>query len=277
MLPHMTLKMRFRGVAALVGAIAVVVAMTVHSPRERSASVGVESPRAQTSSVAQVPQVPTERTSQPPAERAAPPREQQRALGEPAAQATPRPPAAPVSGRRIVQQVDWAGIRRGSPIPREMPARESDDPEDAGFARQWAERALAGNPAATFIYRGQALQADALRLALPIVSESKRPDDTWAYGVEYELRTRLQKTLGQTGPAPLRVFCNAHGCLCYFEGITTSHPLQVAANIMNEPWARDFGIEPLAQFVTNGGGTGPQGYWWQMVIVTRPRSEQPRK
>ncbi len=158
-----------------------------------------------------------------------------------------------------------------------MPAQESDDPEDAGFARQWAERALAGKPAVTFIHQGQTLEGDALRLALPIVSESKRPDDTWAYGVEYELRTRLQKALGQTGPAPLRVFCNAHGCLCYFEGITTSHPLQVAANIMDEPWARDFGIEPLAQFVTNGGGTGPQENWWQMMIVTRPQAKQPRK
>lgn len=158
-----------------------------------------------------------------------------------------------------------------------MPAQESDHPEDAGFAPQWAERALAGNPAATFIYRGQSLQADALRLALPIVSESKRPNDTWAYGVEYELRTRLQKALGQASPAPLRVFCNAHGCLCYFEGITASDPLHVAASIMHEPWARDFGIEPLSQFVTNGGGTGPREYWWEMMILTRPQAQQPRK
>jgi hypothetical protein len=112
-------------------------------------------------------------------------------------------------------------------------------------------------------------------MVLPIVNENKRSEDTWAHGVEYELRSRLQDRLGESGSAPLRVFCNAYGCLGYFEGITERQPLVVAARIMDEPWARDFGITPLSLFMTNGGGAGPPEQRWQLMIVTRPRPEHP--
>jgi hypothetical protein len=284
MATRLTLTMRPLGAIAVVAAIAAIVALTLRVPREHSTDVDAgdridsqsRSAAADASTEAQnsgAMQGPAERASSLPAEHGDAPREKQVSGAAPLQPNRSSP--APVSGRLIVQQVDWTRLKRGSPIPREMPAQESDHPEDAGFARQWADRALAGSPAVTFIHKGESLQAGALQLALPIVGESKRPDDTWAYGVEHELRTRLTKALGDTGPAPLRIFCNAHGCLCYFEGITTRHPLQLAASIMDEPWARDFGIEPLSQFVTNGGGTGPRENWWELMIVTRARPEHP--
>ena len=45
-----------------------------------------------------------------------------------------------LSGAEAVQRIDWTALSIGSPIPDLMPAAESEDPTEAGFAGQWVER-----------------------------------------------------------------------------------------------------------------------------------------
>lgn len=176
---------------------------------------------------------------------------------------------ARLSPEQVVQSIDWESMRRFSPIPRAMPAGESDDPLEAGFAPQWIERALVGWIVESRLSDGRKSRVLAAPMALQIASEKKNPDDTWAYGVEYELRRVIQDELGGNFPITPRVFCNAHGCLCYFEGMTERRPLgRVTRALTSEPWAKDFGIDPLSIYWMNGG-SGPKELHWQLVIVAR--------
>ena len=105
----------------------------------------------------------------------------------------------------IVREIDWNAIGPGSPIPDQIPAGESADPLEAGFARQWLERVeYPGFP--DFAWR---------QLALAIASGHRTPDDHWAAQMEKELRGIVHDKV-QTG-RNLRVFCNSFGCLCYVE------------------------------------------------------------
>ena len=102
---------------------------------------------------------------------------------------------APRSGAEAVRIIDWNALGPGSPIPGVMPIADSDDPLEAGFARQWLERALdPGRPPLG-------------GLALEIVSKRRTPGDPWAYGMSKELWA-IVRSKGH-GPTISRVFCNS--------------------------------------------------------------------
>jgi hypothetical protein len=111
------------------------------------------------------------------------------------------PPAT--TGAEAVRDIDWNAVGPGAPIPEQMPTGESDDPLEAGFARQWIERVEAPGD---FPWK---------KLALEIASAHRPPNDLWASGMEKELRDII-RTKVPTGKNA-RVFCNSVGCLCYVE------------------------------------------------------------
>ena len=110
---------------------------------------------------------------------------------------------SPMSGAEAVRMIDWIALGAGAPIPDLMPTAQSDDPLDAGFARQWVERAVV--PA----------NSVSSKLALEIVSKHRTPDDHWAYAMEKELREIIRTKVHKFRNS--RVFCNSVGCLCYVE------------------------------------------------------------
>jgi hypothetical protein len=109
-----------------------------------------------------------------------------------------------MTGAEAIRVIDWIAVGAGAPIPDLMPATQSDDPVEAGFARQWVERAVF--PIADSV---------SFRLALEIVSKHRTRDDHWAYAMEKQLRGVIQAKVPNSRNA--RVFCNSIGCLCYTE------------------------------------------------------------
>src|SRR5207253_2298600 len=66
-------------------------------------------------------------------------------------QSTEPAPSAVASSRsavEVVRSIDWNAVKELFPIPTSMPTLSSDDPLEAGFAPEWAERALKGMGAA---------------------------------------------------------------------------------------------------------------------------------
>jgi hypothetical protein len=111
---------------------------------------------------------------------------------------------APTSGADAVRNVDWASMRFGSPIPETFPTADSDDPVEAGFARQWFE-----------LFRQAPDQEQTIALPLRIVSSPRNPSDQWSYKARAMLRDLLSAEIPKGRNA--RVFCNDIGCLCYVE------------------------------------------------------------
>jgi hypothetical protein len=118
-----------------------------------------------------------------------------------AAPSSTEPPT--ISGAQVVREIDWNSLGPGSPIPEQMPATDSDDPVEAGFARQWVERVEAPGD---FPWK---------KLALEVVSKHRTPNDLWASGMVKELRDIIRTKVPTAKNA--RVFCNSVGCLCYVE------------------------------------------------------------
>lgn len=108
-----------------------------------------------------------------------------------------------ISGAEAVREIDWNSLGPSSPIPEQMPTTPSDDPVEAGFARQWVERVEAPG------------DFPSKKLALAIVSAHRAPNDLWASGMEKELRDIIRTKVPTAKNA--RVFCNSVGCLCYVE------------------------------------------------------------
>jgi len=110
----------------------------------------------------------------------------------------------PTSGGDAVRNVDWVNIRNWSPIPETFPTADSDDPVEAGFARQWLEQVL------------QPRKEDRSdQLILTIVSTPRNPNDQWSYKARAALRDLVRTDVPDGRNA--RVFCNQLGCLCYVE------------------------------------------------------------
>ncbi|HKU89821.1 MAG TPA: hypothetical protein VJP84_08500, partial [Steroidobacteraceae bacterium] len=166
--------------------------------------------------------------------------------------------------------IDWNSVRESSPIPRAMPAAQSDDPYGAGFARQWVEQSLQKRNAFFGREAGSPLM-DPKPLVLDVVSEPKNPEDSWAYGAEYELRRIVdQQSRDSPEPAITRTFCNGHGCLIYmeFDGDKMADLSSIPKAILRAPWRKDFGIEARNVFVLIGRQDEPR-IRWQMFLVHR--------
>jgi hypothetical protein len=111
---------------------------------------------------------------------------------------------AHTSGADAVRNVDWASMRFGAPIPETLPTADSNDPVEAGFARQWLELLL------------QAPEHDQLvRETLKILSGPRNPNDQWSYDARAALRGLVRTAVPNGRNA--RVFCSDIGCLCYVE------------------------------------------------------------
>ena len=165
-------------------------------------------------------------------------------------------------GAEAVRQIDWSTLGPGSPIPEQMPAMQSDDPLEVGFARQWIEHVV--SPAC--------LGCDWRKLALDIASNRRNPDDQWASQLETELRAIVRDKV-QTGRNP-RVFCNSFGCLCYVERDEryAGDPIVYLALVGKK--GRELGLARSDLDAT----VHPRrpGIPWELTVVKRPNSANPR-
>jgi hypothetical protein len=173
-------------------------------------------------------------------------------LGVPA---SPGAGQAPMSGGEAVRAVDWKAVGLGSSIPSVMPTADSDDPVEAGFARQWVERAL--DPA----------RALTKALALLIVSKHRVPGDQWAYGMAKAMRSIIhsEKVPGLTVS---RVFCNTVGCLCYVEGALSVEPVSNLDGKLLREMDKEFGIKGGdIDRARMGAYLEPT---WELTVIRRP-------
>jgi hypothetical protein len=160
----------------------------------------------------------------------------------------------PLSGADAVRAIDWSSVYIGSAIPESMPTADAYDAVDAGFAREWLERALlAGRPSLS-------------GLALDIVSKRRTVDDRWADGMTSELRGLVHSKLQKASAA--RVFCNAVGCLFYFEIDPLPDPL--FGRELLEEMKRKFGLN-LVDFDSAWGASA-----WELTVIRRPVTSNPR-
>lgn len=168
--------------------------------------------------------------------------------------------------------IDWDSVRDSFPIPRRMPEGHSNSPYEAGFAREWVERSLR-NRTSVFGRESGTPLVDPKPMVLDIVSEPKDPEDSWAHGIEYELRRVLEREfLGKPQPAATRVFCNRHGCLVYleFEGAQTHKIGAIPNAILSSSWRKGFGIEAENVFVLIGKQAEPRVNWQLFMIHMHP-------
>jgi hypothetical protein len=173
-------------------------------------------------------------------------------LGVPAA---PGAGQAAMSGAEAVRAVDWKAVGLGSSIPSVMPAADSDDPVEAGFARQWVERAL--DPA----------RALTRALALQIVSKHRVPGDHWAYGMAKAMGSIIhsEKVPGLTVS---RVFCNGVGCLCYVEGALSLERVSGLNGKLLREMREEFGVKGSdIDRAWMGADLEPT---WELTVIRRP-------
>src|ERR1700722_10075928 len=169
---------------------------------------------------------------------------------------------ATLSGADAVRAINWDEVKLDSAIPHLMPAGDSDDPLEAGFAPQWIEHSLViHHPkriayAQTGIYGPQGTNATvpAETLALQMIAEPRDPTDSWAHTVDRKIRDTIRANGGYDSMVVWRVFCGSHGCLCYLEfpppPNATADQLDVAIALRHEltadnGWGRQLGIGPL--------------------------------
>lgn len=185
------------------------------------------------------------------------------------AQPKERQPNRQMSGLLASRSINWDTVKRGYPIPRAMPSSDSDDPLDAGFAIEWVVRAL--NSATGPVNGSDPMRReglDARSFAALVISEFKRPDDSWAYGLEYEVRQFVESELRPGPDTVIRQFCNAHGCLFYFEGMSRGVLSTVTGAFLSNPQLRQYGIGLRDTWWTIG--TDPEfRRKWNLILVTR--------
>jgi hypothetical protein len=171
--------------------------------------------------------------------------------------ATAAQPATP--GAQAVPQIDWQSVTLGSPIPRPMPVAASDDPSEAGFARQWIERAL---------------PPPARNLASAIVARHRTPEDTWGYDSERELRQFIQTKVATVTPTISRVFCNSVGCLVYLERRGAFLDYRIVYNSLLGEMGHKLALRPQ-DGIEDARGEPPPGsddssrWSWELTLVRR--------
>jgi hypothetical protein len=162
-----------------------------------------------------------------------------------------------MSGAEAVKAIDWNSVGYGSPIPHLMPATESDDPVEAGFAIQWIDRVLSRYPFS--------------RLAAEIVSIHRDPDDAWAISVEKEWRKNIREADESEAPTISRVFCNAVGCLCYMErdGVTPNGSFSFVGLELKRFGIKQDHWNSTGHYFTANGQRG----FWLITVASRPSAD----
>ena len=158
-----------------------------------------------------------------------------------------------MSGAEAVREIDWNALGPGSPIPQQMPAAESDDPVEAGFARQWLYRAVTPQPPNTDAWKD---------VALEISTKHRNPDDQWASRMEVELREIIHEKIPRGRST--RVLCNILGCLCYVERAERT-PIHIVYSELIGTRGRELGVRP-SDVDAISGHLQPQ---WELTIVKR--------
>jgi hypothetical protein len=181
--------------------------------------------------------------------------------------------SSPLNGAAAAAAINWDEVRPGSIIPHLMPAGDSDDPLEAGFAPQWIEHAL---HMYALTLGQQSRTVPAWVLAQEIVAQHREPTDRWAYEVDRKIRDTISTDGGSHSLAVWRVFCASHGCLCYLEyPLSPSVSIGSVSSILlhqlraEDGWGRQLGIKPLDVYY-NAVGTH-NGYGaWELIYVVRP-------
>ena len=171
--------------------------------------------------------------------------------------------------------VNWNLVFDSYPIPREMPAGESDTPLGAGFAPEWVERSLRNRDGVLMRHDGTSPFVDPKPMILDIVSSPKAPDDNWSYGVEYEIRRIVEREFKKVPPPDVsRIFCNVHGCLIYleFQHQPVSKLGLIPNAILRSDWRADFGIKEQMLFDLIGR-RDDMGIRWQLFMIHRHPSK----
>jgi hypothetical protein len=189
------------------------------------------------------------------------------------------PGSTPLTGSKATE-IDWSTVRLRSPIPDSMPALESDDPFEAGFAREWIERSLGRASFGSFKNEGRSTEILARPFALSVVSEKRMPDDSWAHGVDYELRRVVRSRLAQDDVSAMRVFCSAHGCLCYFES-TLSTWREILRILRVEQVLEPLGVgvtefqfsPHMINYRETEKWDRDTGKWWTLILIQRPEGQ----
>jgi hypothetical protein len=171
----------------------------------------------------------------------------------------------------IPAEGDWSAVTANAPIPLWMPASESDDPYEAGFSEEWIVRAI--EPGHNTAYNGKrsVRSSDLIRR---IALEPKDPTDDWAYGIERDIRAVVAERVALRSIPP-RIFCNAHGCLVYFQAITDWDEFKAVGKLIHTTIRAKHGFASDGVFITNGGvpnngsieSRRPNN--WVMLIILR--------
>jgi len=180
--------------------------------------------------------------------------------------------AEQLTGAQVVHTTDWESVQSGSPIPEQMPTAQSDDPLEAGFARQWITRSLSAWP-----------QRQIRDWALAVVSKRRVADDIWAYQLEHQLREfiRMERDIDPGHPFVSRVFCNSVGCLCYVESHTSFADKTASLyGALQGDVGKKFAIssEDISRIAMAGPEIGHSPLEWTLVVIKRnqkPRTTNP--
>lgn len=158
-----------------------------------------------------------------------------------------------MTGAEAAREIDWNALGPGSPIPQQMPIAESDDPVEAGFARQWLYRAVTPQPPNTDAWKD---------FAIEIATKHRSPDDQWASRMEKELREIIREKIPRARHT--RVFCNTFGCLSYVEREERT-PIHIVYAELVGTRGRELGVRP-SDVEGTSGHLQPQ---WELTIVKR--------
>jgi hypothetical protein len=179
-----------------------------------------------------------------------------------AVHAQPAVTQTPPSPAKAAAEIDWNSVTVLSAIPESMPAQSSDDPVEAGFAREWIERSVL-----------PAVDDTSKSLVMKIATLRRNPNDKWAISTESALRQLIGSTVPHAKHP--RVFCNAVGCLVYVERDLRRIPLSaIVATEHSGPRGRELGIkkEDLGHLIHAVWGPGIP---WELTVIRRPTGTSP--
>jgi hypothetical protein len=171
-----------------------------------------------------------------------------------------------LDGVQAATVIDWDTVEASGPMPRSLPTRSAADAIDAGFPREWFERAFGDVTIDSLIDRHHKNSTvKVLPLIDRIISHSKAPGDLWANYAESDLRTLIRQNAEADGELVSRVFCSDPGCIVYLERARSAPRAMTAilSALVDEPRTSQYGIGERNIFLS---GAGP----WNLIVISRP-------